>query len=354
MPGAGEMNNYPWHEPQWNLVQERIDRLPQAMLIVADHGTGKLGFATRLAGLLLCETGGGARPCHDCKACSMKDDGHHPDLHVVTKDAMNSAAYSFLGDHIYRYAPVDKQKKAGRSNTGNIIGVEPIRDVSKALQTTAARGGIRVCLIFPAESLNINAANALLKVLEEPKSGIYFVLLTSALYRLPPTVRSRCSVLKLSSPSRGDAINWLAGIEGVERGLAQALLTYGFGPLEIQQIFQEGEPGKLAAFPVQVAGFVGRRDSADLIVSNLLEIGPRLDLRLIQQQIVKSHRIVVESEMSDYPLAEVLRVNFGMEDLNKLFTKIGRYLQWPAGAVDERLFLEDIAHSLCRPGAGGN
>ena len=348
------MNRFPWHASVWNVMQKRIDRLPQAMLIVADHGTGKMGFATCLAGLLLCESKEGTRPCCECKACRMMVEGRHPDLHVVTNEAVSAAAFPFLSDHIYRYAPGNLQKKSNPSKLGNIIGVEQIREVSKALQMTAVRGWNRVCMIYPAEALNINAANALLKILEEPGSGIHFLLPTSALHGLPPTIRSRCSVLKLPNPTPEEAISWLAGIEGVDRDLAHTLLTYGFGALEIQQIFEDGEPGKLAAFPSQVAEFAGHRDSANLIVSNLLDIGPRLGLRLIQQQLFKSYRMLVESGPTDEPLVNVLQANLGKDDLNKLFTKIGRYLQWPVGAVDERLFLEDIAHSLCRPGAGGN
>ncbi len=354
IPGYPMMDKYAWHEPQWRVVRERMHLLPQAMLIVANRGTGKLGFASRLAGHLLCEADAQLRPCQDCKSCSMKDSGHHPDLHLLTTEAANETAVSFLGDHVQRYCADDRPKKGTKSKPSSIINVEQVRSVSRALQMTSARGGNRVCLVTPADALNINAANALLKILEEPFPGTYFILLTSQLHTLPPTVRSRCSVLNLQNPSLADSTSWLEDGGEIDSNLARSLLTCGFGPLEVQQMFNSGSPDKLASFATELADVVGRGEASDLIASRLVEIGPRLGLRLIQQQLVRGLRISVGCEEPNDRLARVLRIGLGRDGCHRLYTKIGRYLHWPRGAVDERLFLEDIAWRLARSGAEGD
>jgi len=347
------MDKYPWHVPQWRVVREKMHLLPQAILIVANRGTGKLGFASRLAELLLCEADDELRPCQDCKSCNMNDGGHHPDLHVLTTEAANETAVSFLGDHVHRYGAGSPQKKSAKSNPSSIINVEQVRSVSRALQMTSVRGGNRVCLLSPADALNINAANALLKILEEPLPGTYFLLLTSELHSLPATVRSRCSRLKLQNPSLADSTAWLEASEEIDSDLARSLLTCGFGPFEVQQMFRSGSPDKLAAFASELAGLVSRGEGPELIVARLMEIERPLGLRLIQQQLVKALRISVGCEEPNDRLASALRVGLGIRGCNRLFTKIGQYLRWPNGAVDERLFLEDIACGLSQPGVEG-
>jgi DNA polymerase-3 subunit delta' len=84
------------------------------------------------------------------------------------------------------------------------IGVETIRDLNTFLNQTSVEGGFRIVIIDGAERLNRNAANALLKRLEEPPAKTVFFLVTSCLGRLLPTIRSRCQVLTLSPLSESE------------------------------------------------------------------------------------------------------------------------------------------------------
>jgi DNA polymerase-3 subunit delta' len=89
------------------------------------------------------------------------------------------------------------------------IGVDQIREFTRLLYLTSERGRGRIAVIDPADAMNWNAANALLKTIEEPPAGARLVLIAERLRALPPTIRSRCQLLRFSAPQRRAAEDWL-------------------------------------------------------------------------------------------------------------------------------------------------
>jgi DNA polymerase-3 subunit delta' len=106
----------------------------------------------------------------------------------------------------------------GKSET---IKIEPIRTLSSFMSGTAQQGGARVVRVQRADRMNISAANALLKMLEEPGRDSYLLLEAESLSRLLPTVRSRCRIVKLTEPTEAMASAYLAhrGIQRQEHAL---------------------------------------------------------------------------------------------------------------------------------------
>ncbi|MFO7642692.1 MAG: DNA polymerase III subunit delta', partial [Candidatus Competibacteraceae bacterium] len=156
----------PWHEPLWRQFQQSraAGRLPHALLLAGPAGLGKLAFAKRLARALLCETPdveGDA--CGRCRSCRLFQAGSHPDYRMEQ--------------------PVEE---------GKAIRIDPIRELCGFLGFTAQYGGYKIALLEPADRLNLNAANSLLKTLEEPPGDCLLLLVTAHPARLPATVRSRC------------------------------------------------------------------------------------------------------------------------------------------------------------------
>jgi DNA polymerase-3 subunit delta' len=84
-----------------------------------------------------------------------------------------------------------------------------VREVIEFAHLTAHRAGRRIIVVEPAENLNPAAANALLKILEEPPQDVLFLLVAQAAQRLLPTIRSRCRQFPLSAPSPAQALAWL-------------------------------------------------------------------------------------------------------------------------------------------------
>ena len=106
-----------------------------------------------------------------------------------------------------------KRKLGPKGKLRTEIVVDTVRAAPEFLHLTPAEGGWRVVVVDGAETMNRNAANALLKVLEEPPNRAVLILTCAAPGRLPPTVRSRCRLLRLSPLGAADM-----------RGLLPALL----------------------------------------------------------------------------------------------------------------------------------
>jgi DNA polymerase III subunit delta' len=161
-----------------DFVHAATARLHHAWLIHGPTGSGKTSFALHAAAYLL--SGGSAtigRLNLQQKDCALIAAGAHPDLMFVTQ-------------------PLDE--KTGLAKDG--IPVDAIRGLNEFFRKTASLGGWRVAIVRGAEKLNNQAANALLKILEEPPTQAILFLTTAARGRLLPTLRSRCRDLMLSTP----------------------------------------------------------------------------------------------------------------------------------------------------------
>ncbi|MHA7878276.1 MAG: DNA polymerase III subunit delta' [Saccharospirillum sp.] len=172
------------------LHQRRRARLPHGLLFVGRSGDGLHLLGEQLARALLCSEA--SAPCGRCKACQLFQAGTHPDYRLLTPE--------------------------GKSET---IKIEPIRTLSSFMSGTAQQGGARVVRLQRADRMNISAANALLKMLEEPGRDSYLLLEAESLSRLLPTVRSRCRIVKLTEPTEAMASAYLAhrGIQRQEHAL---------------------------------------------------------------------------------------------------------------------------------------
>ncbi len=181
MPGMTSV--YPWQERQWSQLMARLgDRtLPHAMLFSGIKGLGKMEFASHFVHALLCtDRQDDGNPCGACKGCTLLAAHTHPDLvHIVPEEA------------------------------GKAIKVDQIRDAQGFIGLTSHYQGYRILLLNPADAMNINAANSLLKTLEEPPANAIVILVSDHPGRLLPTVRSRCQQLLFHPPDKALAGPWL-------------------------------------------------------------------------------------------------------------------------------------------------
>ena len=175
--------SFPWQEDAWAGVQQRINNanMPHALLLCGQSGLGKLHFAQNLAKGLLChEPDEPGRFCGRCQGCRLFSAGSHPDFYYV----------------------------AAEENSQQ-IKVDQIRAVTGFMVLSRHYGRYKIGLIAQAETLNRNAANSLLKTLEEPPPGSLIMLVTSHPMHLPATIRSRCQRIVFSPPPRQHSIAWL-------------------------------------------------------------------------------------------------------------------------------------------------
>ncbi|HXH04562.1 MAG TPA: DNA polymerase III subunit delta' [Candidatus Competibacteraceae bacterium] len=193
---------YPWCERQWRQLQEAraAGRLHHALLLHGPAGLGKRAFAERLAASLLCQQPGPeSAPCGRCRACHLFGAGSHPDLLQVS--------------------PEEADKP---------IRIDQIRELTAFLGYTSQFGATKIALLWPAERMNLNAANSLLKTLEEPPPASLLLMVAERPAQLPATVRSRCQKLVFQPPPAAQAREWLAG-QALHGADAALLLTLAGG-----------------------------------------------------------------------------------------------------------------------------
>jgi len=211
---------YPWLEASWQRLLATRSRPAQALLLAGPCGVGKGALALAWAQALLCEaplTDGAA--CGRCPACHWFDTGGHPDFRLITLQ--------------------EKTGKEGETRMATAIEVDQAREAVDFVQLSTYRAGFRVVLVNPADSLNLAAANALLKVLEEPPLNTVFVLVSDQPRRLLPTIRSRCTRLDIGLPPADGAAQWLAE-QGVDDAMNLLALSGGT-PLDAQRWAGSGE-----------------------------------------------------------------------------------------------------------------
>ncbi len=160
-----------------------MEEPPHALLFSGPARTGRTLLALELAGLLNCETPAlEDRPCNECRACRLIADRNHPDvLHLEPGDSFCRGG----GGH---------QPHPGSRD----IRICQVRGLIESVSRYPFEGRFRVIIIEPADRMGLEAANTLLKTLEEPPPATVLALITAAPENLLETIRSRCRTLTVS------------------------------------------------------------------------------------------------------------------------------------------------------------
>ena len=224
-------NLYPWQEDDWVRLQELAKRPAHGLLLKGGKGIGKLDLAVNFARGLLCQQPGTSGiACGQCSSCHWFEQNTHPDYRLLQPEAL----------------ALDGEETETGKKPSKQISIEQIRGLADFFGMSSHQGGRRVIIIHPTETMNKNAANALLKSLEEPPPGVLFILVSHKSQQLLPTIVSRCLSISLQGPDSVAAIRWLQE-QGVKNP-AEALAASGFSPLQaaVQEEQLAGEErGKL-------------------------------------------------------------------------------------------------------------
>jgi DNA polymerase III subunit delta' len=185
----------------------------QALLITGPLGHGAGLFARTLAKARLCErrteSSNSAIACEQCPSCHWFALGHHPDYRRLSLDNMDELADSEDGAAEAEAAPETISAKKGAKKPTQIT-LEALRSLGDFFTVGGHRGQGRFVIIEPVEALNVFAANRLLKTLEEPTSGLVFLLVAESTKSILPTIRSRCHVIALPAVPAQEAQEWVA------------------------------------------------------------------------------------------------------------------------------------------------
>lgn len=156
-----------------------LDRFPHAIIIEGESGTGRHTLANFLAKSAVCSSP--KKPCGICNNCHLSDVGSHPDITVVTLEG--------------------KHKN---------ISVDQIRELRNQAYIKAHLANKRVFIIDPADTMNAQSQNAILKVLEEPPQNVIFILIAASRTAFLPTIVSRCISLSPAIPEISKAAQYIS------------------------------------------------------------------------------------------------------------------------------------------------
>lgn len=191
---------YPWLAEALARLSAEGRSLPHALLIHGPRGVGKRSLAQALLTSLMCLSPRANNACGRCDSCNWLRAGTHPDLRVL-----DLASQADDGEDS------EKDKKPRKT-----ISIEAVRDALHIMTVSAYRSR-RVILVDPAEAMTREAANALLKTLEEPPQDALFVLISHRPGNLLATLKSRCRLIAIAAPDPELAASWLA-----EQGVGDA------------------------------------------------------------------------------------------------------------------------------------
>lgn len=281
---------YPWQNDIWQRLQGLRGRLPNALLLKGAEGIGKLDLALDFAQSILC-----AAPlpsgfaCQECPSCHWFAQESNPDFRLIQPDALAASE--------------DAPEKEGGKKASREISVDQIRALSTFVNLSAHSGGYRVVLIHPAEAMNNNSANALLKTLEEPTDKLLFILVSNKPQQLLPTILSRSLSFAVPMPSRELSAAWLKQ-QGVEDPAALLAQT-GFAPLLALQWAGEGEGTEERKVMLQAIKQTARFDAIAL-ADQLQRAAPVQVIHFLQQWCY---------DLASYKLVGVIRYHPDQADL---------------------------------------
>ncbi len=313
---------YPWTRPQAQRVLQGIDRLPHAFLLNGPRGLGKAQFAALLSVVLSCKRPdlANATACGTCQNCRLLAAGNHPDVRWV--------------------APLEE---------GKAITIDEIRELADLLQLRPHIGQRKIVIISPAEAMNSNAANSLLKVLEEPPSDSLLLLVTADPTRLPATVRSRCQRLTFTTPERRVALEWIQATAGLPGEQAQVLLDLAGGAtlraLELTHNDFLNVRGELLS---DVENLAQKRADPLACAARWKAHGARLCLDWLQGGIMDLIRIgaaprcegIVNRDVRER--LHVLQKRLDLKQLFRFLETVSDSRNLAGGPLDDLLLLEDV------------
>lgn len=324
----------PWLDASLSGLLALRAGLPHALLILGPRGIGKGRLAQRFAQCLLCESPlPDGRACDRCDACGWFVAGNHPDYRQVSP----------LGDED---AGGERAERTRSERSRPEIKIDQIRALAGFVGVGGHRGGRKPVLIDPAEGLNLPAANALLKTLEEPPGDTVFLLVAAQGAPVAPTVRSRCVPWRVPAPPADAARSWLSARLGADQA-AQApdwLALADGAPLRALAL---AEPGAAAAHRMLMQAVQEIPETGAMrIAEGFGAQAAPLWVPLLQSWVADLARVLAGAQAQRFPGQQAVLQRLGQRTRLSRVAAYGSWLDQQARVsshpLNPRLYAEDL------------
>ncbi len=330
---------HPWNQEIWQNLTLEPERSNHALLFTGDAGLGKRDMAFALAHFVLTGT--------HAQSLQLFNAGSHPDLHVLMPEA--EITEGLLGDFAKRYV----EQHSGKPK--KTITIEQVRRLSGALDTHPHIGSHRLILIFYAETMNRNAANALLKSLEEPPANTLFVIVSDEISKLAKTIRSRCSLVSFRQPDFESAKAWLELNGAMPNSDIDTYLSMANNqPLEALRLFNEDYLGAIKTVFTDVNNLWMRRAEVTGVAKNWNDLGASKALDIVQKLATD----LLRNSLSEHPKTVFFPVQqswvssvsekFSNDKITALVDETNYAKRMLATTVDSLLVLETVANKVAK------
>lgn len=314
---------YPWQLGVWQGLMERRaqQRLPHAILLTGLSGLGKRHLATTLAHAMLCEMPlEDGTACGGCRSCLLLAAGSHPDYLLIEPE-----------------------------EEGKGIGIDKIRALSEFQSLGSQYGRGRVVQLQPADALNPNSANALLKTLEEPSGNTTLLLSTDRPLSLLATIRSRCQQIALRPALGSEANAWLRSQSQHAEFYDDSLLKMSGGaPLRALHWAASGEIKWREERCAELVALERDEHSAVKLAQGWFEIGSErilpwfygmvLDLLRLKQVPQAAPHANPRLQQQLHHLADRVDLDF----LQALAERMQEWMRSMRGQLNQQLLLEEL------------
>lgn len=317
----------PWLTPVVDNFKTIIEskKMPHALLIHGNQGIGKRSLANEIGALILCQSPRNNRACGECKTCYLREAGTHPDcFDIGVEDGKKQIA-------------IDQIRELMIPSNNGISKLH-----SRAMQT-GWNGAWKVIIIDPAEVMNINAANSLLKILEEPPVNTLFILVSSYSQMILPTIRSRCQQFLLPPPSKEQAKDWLRSQSVSSSNVDDDLVEHYLDkPLDLVRLVEDNLVDKRLKMKVLCQQMLNSASSVSEYAVELAsdkehiidymnwfaeEIHQQLKIQMIEiQESTDNNRFIKLNRMLDIIQQHIREAHYGSINLRLFWETI--LLQW--------------------------
>ena len=224
------------------------------------------------------------------------------------------------------------------------LSVEQIRELAAQFSLHSHQGGAKVALIAPADRMTANAANALLKTLEEPAGDSCLILVADRLHTLPATILSRCVQVAIPLPERDASLEWLRAVEP-EADWASLLALAGGAPLLAEEYRAAGRQSESEALQADLESLLEGRTSAVEAAARWARGDVEFALHWLRLQVDALIRYRMSGRDAGLGVAAIDRIAGKRIDLKNLFCyldRLNRLFAQPSGSRNDQLAIEAL------------